>query len=175
MIDDKTLITRVVSRDDHYAFSCLVNKYQSRIRQLLRRLTAGDHHLADDLAQETFITLYRKLNTYKGDASLNTWLHKIAYNHFYKSLDKSFQKHEHVEFDALTHKAPDSALEADIAIEQLMTSLSVPERTCLTLSVSAGMSHQEVANITKFPLGTVKSHINRAKQKLLEQTRQQAS
>ena len=49
-----------------------------------------------------------------------------------------------------------------------MRHLSVPERTCLTLSLSAGMSHQEIVAITDLPLGTVKSHIARGKQKLVD-------
>ncbi len=173
MINDNELIARVIGSNDHHAFSCLVGKYQSAIRQLLRRLTAGDHHLADDLAQETFITLYRKLKTFRGDASLNTWLHRIAYNHFYKSQSKSYQKHEHLAFDFELLSTPTEAVDKEIAIEQLMAVLSVVERTCLTLSISAGMSHSEIASVTDLPLGTIKSHINRAKQKLVTHAQRQ--
>nr|MDC2855751.1 sigma factor-like helix-turn-helix DNA-binding protein [Ningiella sp. W23] len=62
--------------------------------------------------------------------------------------------------------------EKDLIIERLMNCLDIAERTCVTLSVSAGMSHQEISTITKFPLGTVKSHINRGKQKLMDKVHQ---
>ena len=168
MIDDKILIARILNDGDSYAYSQLVKKYQSAIRQFLRRLTAGDHHTADDLAQEVFITLYKKINTFRGDSSLSTWLHKIAYNQFLKLKQKAYQKYEQSdhEFDYSHIETLPSNQDKDILIEQLMKKLSADERTCLTLFVNAGLSHPEISTLTKFPLGTVKSHITRAKQKL---------
>ncbi len=55
---------------------------------------------------------------------------------------------------------------SDIMLEQLMRKLSMEERLTLTLSYAAGMSHSEIVTVTCIPLGTVKSHINRAKIKL---------
>lgn len=166
MIDDKVLIARVIGSDDHHAFRSLVTKYQSGIRQLLRRLTAGDHHLADDLAQETFITLYKKIKSFRGDSTLKTWLHKIAYNHFLKSQQKVYKKYEQAEYNFDNfEKSPNNA-DKDLIIEKLMQQLSLPERTCVTLSISVGMSHIEITEVTDFPLGTVKSHLNRAQKKL---------
>ncbi len=186
MIDDATLIARVISCNDHYAYTQLVNKYQSGIRHFLRRLTVGEHALADDIAQETFITLYKKLSTFRGDSSLNTWLHKIAYHHFlkvgqkkYRQLEESSEKLSEEFSNELSDKFTISAfqsdkseqhnqVEQDILIEQLMAKLTIEQRTCLTLSISAGMSHSEIAEVTQFPLGTIKSHINRAQQKLMD-------
>jgi len=166
MIDDKELIARVIVGNDHHAYRTLVAKYQSGIRQVLRRLTAGDHALADDLAQETFITLYRKLSSFRADAALSTWLHKIAYHHFLKSQQKAYKKHEQAEYDFDNFEIQKIDIDKDLTIEKLMRQLSLPERTCITLSTSVGMSHIEITQVTEFPLGTVKSHINRAQQKL---------
>jgi len=168
MIDDKTLIARILNDGDRYAYSQLVKKYQSAIRQFLRRLTAGDHHTADDLAQEVFLTLYKKLNTFRSDSSLSTWLHKIAYNQFLKLKQKAYQKYEHSdhEVDYALLESAQSNQDKDILIEQLMKKISTNERICLTCFVNAGMSHPEISELTKIPLGTVKSHITRAKQKL---------
>ena len=60
-ITDAELIARVVVQDDRHAFSELVRRYQSMVRTTLRRLTAGNDALADDLAQETFLLAYRNL------------------------------------------------------------------------------------------------------------------
>ena len=85
MIDDKDLITRVIANKDSHAFTSLVKKHQQNIRQFLRRITAGDWALADDLAQDTFLLAYQNLATFRGEANFTTWLHRIAYNRFLKS------------------------------------------------------------------------------------------
>src|SRR3954454_1924716 len=79
---DAELIARVVIKDDRHAFSELVRRYQSGVRATLRRLTAGNHALADDLAQETFLLAYRKLASFRQEARFSTWLYRIATNAF---------------------------------------------------------------------------------------------
>ena len=79
---DADLIARVLSREDHHAFGELVRRYQSPVRAFLARMARGDAHLADDLAQETFLKAWRKLHTYRGSARFSTWLFGIAFNEF---------------------------------------------------------------------------------------------
>ena len=79
---DADLIARVLTREDQHAFAELVRRYQSPVRAFLARLTRGDAHLADDLAQETFLKAWRKLHTYRGSARFSTWLFGIAFNEF---------------------------------------------------------------------------------------------
>src|SRR5260221_7634288 len=81
-VTDAQLIARVVVQDDRHAFSELVRRYQSIIRATLRRLTAGNHALADDLAQETFLLAYRNLKSFRQEARFSTWLYRIATNAF---------------------------------------------------------------------------------------------
>ena len=69
---DAALIARVLGGDDRQAFATLVRRHQSTVRNLLRRLTAGQHALADDLAQETFLQAYRKLGQFRADAQFAT-------------------------------------------------------------------------------------------------------
>jgi len=92
MIDDNELIARIISSGDQHAFATLAKKYQCAIRQFLRRLTAGDHAIADDIAQETFLRIYQKLDTFMGSASFSTWAHKIAYNCFLKYKQKVYHQ-----------------------------------------------------------------------------------
>lgn len=173
MVNDNALIARVISSGDQYAFAVLIKKYQGAIRHFLRRLTAGDQATADDIAQETFLRIYQKLDTFLGQSSFSTWAHKIAYNCFLKYKQKVYHQQEVEGFDLSAFEAKDESLEQDLIIERLMNCLEISERTCVTLSVSAGMSHQEISTITEFPLGTVKSHINRGKQKLMDKVNQQ--
>ena len=99
MVDDNTLIARVISSGDQHAFATLIKKYQGPIRQFLRRLTAGDQATADDVAQEAFLRVYQKLDTFLGQSSFSTWVHKIAYNCFLKYKQKVYHQYEVDGFD----------------------------------------------------------------------------
>src|ERR1051326_708732 len=79
---DGDLIARVLEADDPNAFAELVRRYQSPVRVFLRRMTRGDEALADDLAQETFIRAWRKLESYRNESRFSTWLFGIAVNEF---------------------------------------------------------------------------------------------
>ena len=81
-VSDGELIARVLVQDDRHAFGELVRRHQSAVRACLRKLTAGNHALADDLAQETFLLAYRNLRSFRQQAKFSTWLYRIAYNAF---------------------------------------------------------------------------------------------
>ena len=81
-LSDGELIARVLVQDDRHAFGELVRRHQSAVRACLRKLTAGNHALADDLAQETFLLAYRNLRSFRQQAKFSTWLYRIAYNAF---------------------------------------------------------------------------------------------
>lgn len=165
-MDDQSLITRVLVSDDQHAFTTLVRHHQQSIHQFLRRLTNGNLALADDLAQHVFISAYDKLATFRAEASFKTWLHSIAYRIFLNEMRKGHHQREVELTDHVLHQSVNAGMENEVLVEQLMAQLSIPERTCMTLAFSAGMSHQEIVTVTDYPLGTVKSHINRGKQKL---------
>jgi RNA polymerase sigma factor (sigma-70 family) len=79
-LTDAELIARVVVRDDRHAFSELVRRHQSQCARRCGRLTAGNHALADDLAQETFLLAFRNLRSFRQEAKFSTWLYRIATN-----------------------------------------------------------------------------------------------
>ncbi|TFG42122.1 MAG: RNA polymerase sigma factor, partial [Chromatiales bacterium] len=85
---DNELVARVVSSQDTAAFGELVRRHQSHVRNFLRKLS-GDHTLADDLAQDSFIHAWEKLQTYSGRGSFIGWLLKVAYTTFLQSKRKS--------------------------------------------------------------------------------------
>src|SRR5512141_2440991 len=87
-VTDAELIARVIVQDDRHAFSELVRRYQSAVRTMLRRLAAGNHALADDLAQETFLLAYRNLRSFRQEAKFSTWLYRIATNAFFAHTRK---------------------------------------------------------------------------------------
>ena len=165
MISDGELVARVTSCDDQAAFRMLVERHQAAVRGFLRRLTAGDRGTADDLAQDTFLLAYRKLHTLKSAAGLVSWLHTIAYRQYLQ------HRRRHARQTVLADPPeigtdPRAAVDAEILVPRLMRLVSEEERACLTLAYAAGMSHPEIGEVTGLPLGTVKSHIQRGKQKL---------
>src|SRR5512142_414239 len=81
-VPDAQLIARCIVSEDRHAFSELVRRHQSAVRACLRKLTAGNHALADDLAQETFMLAYRNLKAFRQEARFSTWLYRIATNAF---------------------------------------------------------------------------------------------
>ena len=120
---------------------------------------------SDDLAQETFLLAYRKLPSWKARGSLSSWLHTIAYRQFLQFLRKHARQQVMAEppdagFD------PGQSMDAEILLPRLMRLVSAEQRACLTLAYAGGMSHPEIVAVTGLPLGTVKSHISRGKQKL---------
>ena len=168
---EQQLIQLALSMRDSAAFSALVKLHQGRIRAFLVRL-CKDYDHADDIAQETFISAHRKLNTFKGDGSFSAWLFKIAYNNFLQHQRSSNRRGEIVveyqqQFDVLQDKYEEIS-EAQIDLEKALSRLNTSEAAAITLCHSIGFSHQEVADILKMPLGTIKTNINRGKSKLRE-------
>ncbi len=166
---DAELILAILERDDRRAFASLVDRHQSRVRTVLRRLTRGDHALADDLAQETFVLAWKNLRAFRFEARFSTWLYRVAFN----AWQSDARKRREVLFDDAGHPAADPAAaspEVDVAgrmdLERAMAALSEGERAAITACYYGDLSHDEAARLLGIPLGTVKTHILRAKEKL---------
>jgi len=167
-VTDSELIARVLVSDEHAAFGELVRRHQSAVRNFLRHLTGGDHALADDLAQETFVQAYRGLKKYMGSSAFQTWLLGIAHNHWRNARRR--QRTVPMEAAHLATLDPEAST-ADISdlkhdLARAMHELAPDERTALHLCYQQGLSHREIADVLKWPLGTVKTHLNRSKEKL---------
>ena len=165
---DEELLRRAARPDGRQAFAVLVNRHQSEIRWSLRRLTRGNAALADDLAQETFIRAWRSLADFRGDSSFRTWLYRIAYRSFLSEVRRrDADTAEIAEHHAL---APDQSEarafmdDFDAALRQL----SPAQRDAVHFSLQRGFSHPEIAHIMGLPVGTVKTHVLRGRQKLQE-------
>src|SRR5437764_3153754 len=175
-VSDAQLIARVLVKDDRHAFGELVRRHQSAVRACLRKLTAGNHALADDLAQETFLLAYRNLKSFRQEAKFSTWLYRIAYNAFLADARKmkELPLPENAEGEDIaavdtdaTPVARGAALKIDL--ERAMAVLSEAERAAIVQCYHNDLSHEEAAYVLGCPVGTVKTHILRAKQKLKAQ------
>jgi len=158
------LIALVLLNDDHKAFGKLVGKYQSDVRGLLIKLTNGDKALADDLSQEVFIRAYKYLKSYKATARFSTWLYRISYNVFI-DYTKTIKKTEDIDkLDFISDSDVDVG--SGIDIQNALKILKENEKVAILLHYDKGYSHTEIAKILDTPLGTVKTNILRAKEKL---------
>jgi RNA polymerase sigma factor (sigma-70 family) len=168
---DADLIARVLVSDDRHAFSELVKRHQSALRGFLRSLTKGDHALADDLAQEALIEAYRNLRCFHGTSSFSTWLLGIAYNRFRSQLRRRreepvdlSQESEYSSGEFLSD--PRAAADAGQDLDAALGTLRPEEQAALLLCYHEGLSHEEAAGLMGCPLGTLKTHILRAKTRL---------
>jgi RNA polymerase sigma-70 factor (ECF subfamily) len=132
------------------------------LRGFLRRLTRGDHALADDLAQETFLEAWRKLIQYRGEGSFGGWLTRIAWSRFLMEARK--RKPELLE--DLPEQGVETSPDVKLDLESAMRRISANERAALTLCYALGHSNEEAAEILDMPLGTVKSQVLRGREKL---------
>jgi RNA polymerase sigma-70 factor, ECF subfamily len=169
-LDDQALITRVLDNGDEHAFAELVKRYQSQLRYSLRQLTGWDEALADDLAQETFIKVYKSLHQYKGNAKFFTWVYRIAYNCFAAHC-RSRKPEVPLGQTEIPEQGFNPETEADLHRDfALALKNFLPEqRMALHLFYQREMSHSEIAEVMDCPLGTVKSYISRGHEKLKQQ------
>ena len=172
-VSDAKLIARAVVQDDHHAFGELVRRHQSAVRSTLRRLTGGNVAHADDLAQETFLLAYRNLKSFRQEAKFSTWLYRIAYNVFLADARKIKEVPMPEDADGELPGVPDTGAPSmsqqaalNIDLERAMRVLSEAERAAIVQCYHNDLSHEEAAQVLGCPVGTVKTHILRAKQKL---------
>ena len=165
MSTDSELLARILVEDDREAFAVLLKKYQSPIRAFFRKMCGGDEALADDLAQETFLNAYRGIARFQGGSQFLTWLYAIAKNVFYEHLRRRQPAEELVD-DETTAGSYQMVKDVSLDISKCMLLLNPEERMILSLSYADGLSQVEVAEVMSLPLGTVKTHTLRAKEKL---------
>lgn len=174
---DSTLVERV-QRGDKRAFDLLVKKYQSRVLALVARYIR-DRSEAQDVAQEAFIRAYRALPSFRGESQFYTWLYRIAVNAAHNQLAAQKRRPQSIDMDAEDADFIESASalrdtdtpEGLLAESQLRGAVNraiagLPEdlRVAITLREYDGLSYEEIAEIMRCPIGTVRSRIFRARE-----------
>jgi len=169
------LIARVLANDDRHAFGELVRQHQAALRGFLRRLTGGQQALADDLAQEAFLEAYRSLARFNGESTFGTWLHGIAYNRFRSARRRQRETVEWTDEAEMANAMAGGemsvpAASATVDLQQdlagALARLSTDEQAAIHLCYVEGLTHEEAARVLGCPLGTLKTHVLRAKDKL---------
>lgn len=165
---DEELVARAAGHDGRHAFAMLVRRHQSDIRSTLRRFTRGNLALADDLAQDTFIKAWGAIGSFRGDSSFKTWLFRIAYRSFLSEARRNEPDTEEIDEAHAVTRDPNEAGDFMADYEAAMRQLSAAQREAVHLALQRGFSHPEIADIMDLPVGTVKTHVLRGRQKLQE-------
>ena len=176
---EKDLIERC-RRGDRRAFAALVDRYKILIFNLVDRMIF-DKALVEDLAQEVFIRVYQGLPGFRGESRLSTWIYRVAYNVCMAELERARHRVDFVSIDARGDEAGPrldrrddrqdfeamlSRIDFRWTIQKFLDRLPPRYKAMLTLYYLQEMSYGEIGEIMALPLGTVKTHLHRAKQAL---------
>lgn len=175
MQTNELLLARA-KKGDPQAFEALVTPYERQVYFTCLKLM-GDPQSAEDCAQEAMLRAFRSLKQYRGESAFSTWMYKVAYSACLDAMRKQKRRPQE-SLDTLTeagftppsHEAgPYEALEKKERLAVLRAAIAaLPEdlRQTLVLSQLENLSYEEVAAMTGVALGTVKSRVNRAREKL---------
>ena len=175
-------IAALKARDER-AFNALVARFEVRVYNIIRRLL-GNPEEARDVTQEVFVTVFEKVDTYRGDSSIATWIYRIATNHAKNRIkylahrkDRQRQSLEAMLVPPTSSRLsaavprPDQVLTRETvarAVDRALGELDEEQRIVLVLRDVEGQSYEDIAAITGLQLGTVKSRLHRGRQRLKE-------
>ncbi len=179
---EKRFVQKLKAHDPK-TFSQFIREFEKPIFNFLFRLI-GDRTEAEDLAQEVFIAVFRKISLFREESSLKTWVYKISFNCFRnrrKVIQRTRSRDVHVEeMDSIDCSPKDASigasppdrilegLEMERLIQNAILELDEDHRTIIVLRDVQNLSYQEVCNITGLAEGTVKSRLHRARMTLKE-------
>ncbi len=177
IVDDRELVGRVCDGDQQ-AFRTLVERYQRLVFHIVGRLLS-DRQDQEDVCQEVFLRVYKHLGGFKREAKLSTWIGTIAYNSAATFLgrSRSHGSEQQISVEKLQEQlpapgqTPAAAAETGERAEMLRAEIDrlPPEYgVVVALFHLEEMRYEEIAGIMKLPLGTVKSHLFRARKMLKE-------
>lgn len=174
---DEAQLVSASQRGDQDAFALLVQRHQRRVFNLAFRMLQ-QYEEACEVTQEAFLAAWQGLPTFRGDARFSTWLYRIAYNCSLKQLelrkrDRALQANVEAE-QSLAEGAQepvDARLETrarQSLVREQLAQLPAKYRIVLILRHLQDMSYEEMAELLKIPIGTIKTHLFRARNLLKE-------
>lgn len=167
--DEESRRIAAARQGDARAFAALVGAHQQAVRGFLRRF-AGHWADADDLAQEAFVTAWTRLDRFEGRSSFRSWVCGIGYR-VARDARRSHGRAATRDFAWLDEHEQGEAgapMEDRLALARAMMDLPDDQRAAVALCLGEGFSHPEAAEILNIPLGTVKSHVSRGRERLLK-------
>ncbi len=175
---DEAQLVVASKQGDQDAFAQLVQQHQRRVFNLVFRMLQ-EYEEANEVTQETFLAAWQGLPSFRGDARFSTWLYRIAYNCALKQLeqrkrDQALQtvvQAEYVAANRNEEERVDAELEAHArqnAVHEQLSMLPAKYRIVLVLRHLQEKTYEEMAEILTLPVGTIKTHLFRARNLLKE-------
>ena len=181
IVSDQELVIRL-QRGNEWAFQLLVRRFRKKLFSIAFGITL-DAQESQDIVQEVFLQVYRRIHSFRGDASLSTWLHRITVNQClnwkrrwarrFRWMHVPFGNVEDggVEEPASPLPTPEGHLseaETGKAIDDALKKLPEHARAVFVLREIEGLSYEEIAAVTGAKLGTVRSRLFNARKRLKE-------
>jgi RNA polymerase sigma factor (sigma-70 family) len=160
----ESVVIALACTGDIQAFEEIVKRCQNRVRSFMHRL-CNHPDLAEDLAQQVFLKAWKSIRQLRAPGAFHGWLNRIMVSTWLeearrRKLDVS-EWYEPVPLGA-PRETPGERIDLDKALAQLPP----PMRLCVVMAYNEGLSHQEIADATDIPLGTVKTNISRGAEKM---------
>jgi RNA polymerase sigma-70 factor (ECF subfamily) len=185
-VAERLLLARLVERDEQ-AFAEIIRQYQDKVFSLIYRML-GNRQEAEDVAQDVFITVFKTIESFRGEAKFSTWLLRIAANHAKNRIKHLARRPtEGADPDDVSQvravpdrpsppvqariDSPDTLLEAmqtERLMQEAIANLAEDQRLLVVLRDVEEMSYQEIEEITGLPEGTIKSRLHRARMAIKE-------
>jgi RNA polymerase sigma-70 factor (ECF subfamily) len=184
-IRERLLLRKLRERDER-AFREIVETYQNKVFNLTYRML-GNREEAEDVAQEVFITVFKSIDSFRGDSKFSTWLYRVTANHCKNRIKYLARRHDRAraEYDeelgrdpaagavtggaSAAPKRPDAQLEGlelERQLQGAIAQLDEDHRLLVVLRDVEDLSYEEICEITGLPDGTVKSRLHRARMAL---------
>jgi RNA polymerase sigma-70 factor (ECF subfamily) len=179
---DEEIVRRFCAGDRH-AFSELTTRYQDRVYTICLRWM-GNRQVAEEIAQDVFIALYKSLDRFRGESKLYTWIYRVTINHCknarLRRKRRAQDRHEPLEGRFADEDGPTRELpspnpgtetgvhrsEADKILQDALAQVDDDHRDILILRDIQDLSYEEISDILSLPRGTVKSRLHRARAEL---------
>jgi RNA polymerase sigma-70 factor (ECF subfamily) len=161
-LDDRELVQRHVEGDAE-AFGELFRRHRDRMWAVALR-TTGQPELAADCVQDAFISAFRRASSYRGEAAVTTWLHRIVVNACLDRLRRERPTRELPDTELPDSRDEQGALEVRLDVRQALDRLPEGQRVALVLVDLHGLSVAEAAEVLEVAEGTVKSRCSRGRE-----------
>ena len=170
---DEDIIEKIKDKKTvDYGFNLLMEKYQEKVYWVIRRMVI-DHESSDDIAQETFVKVWKNLDKFKGESKLYTWIYRIATNealtHLRKKKRRFFLPIGDVENELVSTLEADTYYSGDeIQLKLQKAILTLPEKQRLVFNMKyfEELKFREIAEVLEVTVGSLKAQYHHAVKKI---------
>ena len=156
----------------NYGFNLLMDKYQEKVYWVIRRMVI-EHEVADDVAQETFVKVWKNIESFKGDSKLYTWIYRIATNEALNYLRKKKRRFfipigdiEHELSSSLDTDIYYSGDEIQLKLQKALLKLPEKQRLVFNMKYFEEMKFKDIAEIMEVSIGGLKAQYHHAVKKI---------